>query len=248
MKTTKSASASDKALAAVRATMKPESIARIDKAIKARAATIAALQAATVTVKTSMAPIFNRKMKPTGEKVTVTVPNVGQPQAPEIDASVPTLDLPEIPFGATHFRLTRKMLEIASDVRHLAADLAALGQREGDKLEFGTLSASGNFTSNAKALRDPNAPAQVRGTGKMLLIDSLIIEGTHTAKSVAAQVVAKFGGDEVKTLVIVRSRPWHLKKAGKLAADRVPFAKAVSVKKAAKVVAAAARASMEYGA
>ena len=37
-------------------------------------------------------------------------------------------------------------------------------------------------------------------------------------------------------MVVVRSRPWAIKKAGKLAADAVPFAPAVRDLRAAKVV------------
>ena len=154
------------------------------------------------------------------------------------DGSMTVPSLPVVPVGATHYRLTRKLLELASDVKHFEDDIAALGQRPGDVLEFGTMTANGSFTSNSRALaKSANGGTRTpRGTGKMALIDSLIIEGTHTAKSVVEQVVAKFGGDTVKTLVVVRSRPWAIKKAGKLAADAVPFAPAVRDLRAAKVV------------
>tara|TARA_R110000868_G_scaffold93805_2_gene259387 strand:+ start:7071 stop:7736 length:666 start_codon:yes stop_codon:yes gene_type:complete len=220
MKTTKSASDKDHAAAAkiVRSAMKREK------------------KIAAATEQTTAARVDAACEPGLAEAIAIT-------QAAAKAADLPTI--PEVPAGATHFRLTRKFLEIAADVRHLASDLAALGTREGDVIEFGTMTAAGTFTTNARALAKTTGTTRI--PGKMALIDSMIVLGTHTARAVAAECVAKFGGELEKTLVIVRSRPWHLKKADKLAADAVPFAKAVSNKAAAKVAKAAARAAMEYG-
>lgn len=197
----------------------------------------------------------------------ITTPIVSEPAKIEVIAeshapaivetlatsSLPTL--PEIPAGATHFRLTRKMLEIASDVRHLASDLAALGQRDGDKLEFGTLTANGSFTTNQKALRDPNAPKVTRSkviTGDALaLAEKMIREGTHTSKAVTAAVLAQFPGDEKKTKREVSRLGRKLTKSGALTGPafikpvRTVKPKATKEEKAA--ARAAARAAMEYG-
>lgn len=181
------------------------------------------------------------------EALSCIAATVAQPAAPVPPATSEVPALPVVTPGATHFRLTRKFIEVASDVRHYEADLAALGYRDGDKIEFGTLTAAGSFTTSTKALaassgehRGPRAKAQ---TAEMLAM----MNGTMTAAQIAAAIVAKFGGAHDAVLASVRRLPFHAKKAGKLGADVVPFAKAVSDKAAAKAAAAAARAAMEYG-
>lgn len=145
-----------------------------------------------------------------------------------VEAPAPTIAIPTPPLGATHFLLRRAELELVADLRHLDRDLIAFGGlRPQDGLAFGTVSSSGEFRILGERIGTtaPLAHAAIRRStsGKMALVDEMIVAGTHTAKDVAEAVVAKFGGDFCKTLVVVRSRPWHLRKAGKLAADAKPF-------------------------
>lgn len=147
-----------------------------------------------------------------------------------VAAAVPavTVPVPPAPSMSTHFLLRRAKLELVSDLKHLDRDLQAFGGlRTTDTLIYGVLDAVGTFVQRGERI---GAEAEIatnkirRGsTGKMALVDELILAGKHTAKQAAEAVVAKFGGDLDKTVVIVRSRPWHLRKQGKLAAEAKPF-------------------------
>lgn len=141
--------------------------------------------------------------------------------------TIESVPVPPAPITSTHFLLRRGMLELVSERRHLDRDLAAFGGlRPTDTLIYGVLS-GGDFVQRGERV---GAEADLahnklrRGaSGKMALVDEMILSGQHTALAVAEAVVAKFGGDLQKTLVVVRSRPWHLRKSGKLAAGTTPF-------------------------
>lgn len=159
---------------------------------------------------------------------TKTQPKTHARASVEAAAPAATLPVPPAPSMTTHFLLRRGKLELVSDLKHLDKDLQSFGGlRTTDTLIYGVLDPAGAFVQRGERI---GAEADIatnkirRGsTGKMALVDELILAGKHTAKQAAEAVVAKFGGDLDKTVVVVRSRPWHLRKSGRLAADAKPF-------------------------
>lgn len=184
------------------------------------------------------------------EALSCIAATVAQPAAPVPPATSEVPALPVVTPGATHFRLTRKFIEVASDVRHYEADLAALGYRDGDKIEFGTLTSAGSFTTSAKALREPST---VRSTSSKLspevvtVVKADILTGAFSLRSLTEKVIAAHGGEFKVTRRAIRRIGRVMKRKGELSAGANAFIKGTSDKVAAKLAKAAARAAMEYG-
>lgn len=119
----------------------------------------------------------------------------------------------KIPKGCTHARL------ITPDHKSsIQEDTAAFDGVDG-VIEFGVMKGN-TFMPSAKHKPikiSENGAVEKNGAkleGKTAFMDKLICEGKYTSREIGEKVVEKFGGDLQKTLVTVRSRPWHLAKKG----------------------------------